>query len=894
MSKTRETIWRDRKDMILQRNRKTTAIALTLVLTIAAMTMAALLPTVQALDIPTFAWINIAPNPVGVNQQVFVNAFMSKPTPTAGMAGSGDQYENIKINIVKPDGRNDTIGPLRSDSTGGTWALYVPKQVGTYTFQMIYPGGTLVGGGTQFGGGGFNWTGSKLLPSISAPVTLTVQEEPIVPIYNSPPLPTEYWSRPIYGTNYAWGQLGGSWFGMAAPAFATTGQYDATGNFNPYSPAPNTGHVVWTKPTQTGGQVGAPISSDQMSQYTSTSIAINYFEPIVLNGILYYTRFAGVGSALLSWEAVDLHTGLTLWSRKCGETGNEVMRMGQNLRFHTVQEYGTVSYIWSTELAGFFQTPTFFALYDAWTGKWVANITTGIQNVAFLMDFTGEQQGSLLAYYANSTHLVLWNSTKCLTSGFSPFGPIVVTIRPSGTYNWSTGIQWAVPIPNNISGAIISPALSVAARTPEVILLRGYASPGMFQEMGYGYQITAGFNAKTGALLWGPLNQSTPYLQDVALLTARNGVYVLHNKDTDEAYGYSLTTGAQMWGPVKLTGNAWSTIARAAQIAYGNVYIWDFGGYVNALDLQTGEIKWTFTRGSAGYDTPFGVYTLWHFGTQSVADGKLFFSEGHMYDPPLFPNAQRLAINATTGELVWSLMSFTGRCPGAIADGFLVQWNSYDSQIYTIGKGPTATVVSASPKVFADGGSVLIEGMVTDESPGTKDSDRTARFPNGVPAIADENMSPWMEYVYMQQIKPKNATGVPVKLSIIDPNGNGVDIGTVTSDIDGTYAIAYTPRDPGMYKVTATFEGSESYFSSYGTTYFNVGPAAPAPSVTEVPTPTPPPTTVTPTPTQPVSPSPSEPIGPGAETPVEVYIAITAVIVIAAIAAAAVFLRKRQ
>jgi hypothetical protein len=452
-----------------------------------------------------------------------------------------------------------------------------------------------------------------------------------------------------------------------------------------------------------------------------------------------------------------------------------------------------------------------------------------------------------------------------------------------------------VPIANNISGVTISPSLSLSARTPEVLLMRAYASPGMFQEMGYGYQITAGYDAKTGALLWGPINQTMPYLQDVALLAARDGVYVMHNKDTDEAYGYSLETGAQLWGPVQLTGNAWSHIARAAQIAYGMVYIWDFGGFVNALDLKTGEIKWTFTRGDAGYDTPFGVYTIWHFGTHSVADGKLFFSEGHMYDPPLFANAQRLAINATTGELVWKLMSFTGRCPGAIADGFLVQWNSYDNQIYTIGKGPTATTATVQNDVITQGNSVLIKGMVTDESPGTKASDREARFPQGVPAVSDESMSPWMEYVYMQQVKPKNTTGVPVKLSVIDPNGNGVDIGTVTSDADGMYVLPYTPRDTGTYKVIATFEGSESYFTSYGTTYFTVV-AAPSPSVTSLPTPPTPPTetpivTATPPPT---SASPSEVPGPEAGPNTALYVAIATVVVIAVIAAAAIALRRRK
>ena len=140
------------------------------------------------------------------------------------------------------------------------------------------------------------------LTSESDTFTLIVQTDPI-PTYPMLPLPTEYWTRPIYATNYNWAALGGSWYGLATPAFATTGDYDATGNFQQYSTAPNTGHIMWTKPTHFGGQVGAPISADQMSQYMSTTIATNFFEPIILNGVLYYTEYAGPNAAKASWVA---------------------------------------------------------------------------------------------------------------------------------------------------------------------------------------------------------------------------------------------------------------------------------------------------------------------------------------------------------------------------------------------------------------------------------------------------------------------------------------------------------------------------------------------------------------------------------------------------------------
>ncbi len=878
--------------MSFKRSKSATALSLLLVFSIAFSMVAVLMP-VQALDIPTFALLTCAPNPAGVGQTVYINAFMSKPTPTAGMASTGDQYENIRIEITRPDGTRQTIGPLRSDSTGGTWASMIPNQVGTYSMQMFYPGQTLTGGGNVFGGGGV-WNGSKLLPSQSAVITFTVQQNPIRSPYSSPDLPTEYWSRPIYGTNWAWGQLGGNWFGLRAPAFATTGQYDAMGNVQLYSKAPNTGHIVWTKPTHFGGIAGGPINSDQESPYNSISIAINYFEPIILNGIIYYTEYSSISSAITGWKAIDLHTGEQIWSRTAGESGKEVIRMGQILRFHTVQEFGSAAFLWSTELAGFFQTPTFYSIYDAMTGKFLANITS-IQNPSYLLDTDAMQQGTLLGWYVSGDNLTMWNSTRMLTSAPSPFGSTVVTIRPSGNFNYTTGNQWAVPLPTTVGGVPIGGSLGVAAVTPEVVLARYYASPGMFQEMGYGYQITAGYNAKTGALMWGPINQTLPYLHDIALLAARNGVYVLHDKDTDEAYGYSLTNGQRIWGPVKLPGNAWSSISRSAEIVYGNVYIWDFGGYVNALDMQTGLIKWTFTPRSSGYDAPYGIYPLWHFGTQSIADGKIFLSEGSMYNPPIHP-AYRLAIDAYTGELVWKILSYSGRCPGAVADGYLLEWNSFDCQLYSFGKGPTATSIVASPKVSAVGNSMLIEGRVTDESPGTKTTTNVARFPDGVPAIADDCMSPWMEYVYMQQTKPTNITGVPVTLIVTDPNGVSQEIATVTSNTKGNFAYSWIPQTTGIYTITAKFAGSESYFGSEAETAIVASAAnavvvpTVAPTVTVAPTTTP---TIAPTFT--VAPSPTVAPTPGTGMSTEtLLIAGAAVVIIIAVIAAALVLRKRK
>jgi hypothetical protein len=128
------------------------------------------------------------------------------------------------------------------------------------------------------------------------------------------------------------------------------------------------------------------------------------------------------------------------------------------------------------------------------------------------------------------------------------------------------------------------------------------------------------------------------------------------------------------------------------------------------------------------------------------------------------------------------------------------------------------------------GSSINIKGTVTDISAGTKQNEQAARFPNGVPAISDANMSEWMAYVYMQKPKPTNATGVEVTIEVLDSNGNYRPIGKTTSDSNGFYSFEWKPDIEGKYTVTATFQGSQSYWPSHAETAFVVNQAVPTPT----------------------------------------------------------------
>ena len=159
-------------------------------------------------------------------------------------------------------------------------------------------------------------------------------------------------------------------------------------------------------------------------------------------------------------------------------------------------------------------------------------------------------------------------------------------------------------------------------------------------------------------------------------------------------------------------------------------------------------------------------------------------------------------------------------------------YNCYDGKLYAFGKGQTAVTVTAPTLPSTIGSNVLIQGTVTDQSPGQTAFNMPAA---GTPAVSDDSMTSWMQYQYMQQPKPTNATGVTVSLAALDPNGNIIQIGTTQSDSMGNFAYSWqAPSVPGLYRVTANFAGSESYYSSNAGTSFTIAESSPTSTPVQV------------------------------------------------------------
>ncbi|MGF3521632.1 MAG: hypothetical protein ACQXXJ_00865, partial [Candidatus Bathyarchaeia archaeon] len=110
------------------RNKLSTPIALILLAAMAtsAIFMSAVTAHTPPQNIPTFAYLTAAPNPVGVGQEVIIYMWLDKAPPTASGA-YGDRWKNFTLTITKPDGTTETQ-KFTSDPVGFAWFMYTPTE----------------------------------------------------------------------------------------------------------------------------------------------------------------------------------------------------------------------------------------------------------------------------------------------------------------------------------------------------------------------------------------------------------------------------------------------------------------------------------------------------------------------------------------------------------------------------------------------------------------------------------------------------------------------------------------------------------------------------------------------------------------------------------------------
>ena len=798
--------------MANSKSRATTiAISVFLMLAMAASLVA--LPTANAqAPTPSFAFIGATPNPVGVGQEVLIHVGVAQQ-----LQNTYEKWTGLTVTVTKPDDTTETLGPFKTDATGSTGTIYVPTMEGTYKLQTHFPAQPL--NLYDFFG---NLLGTQDYAADDSDILeLVVQANPI-PYYPGVPLPTEFWTRPINAQFHQWDTIAGNWL---RPAGSYT--MPPIPKYHPYNDdSPDTGHVLWTKQYALGGLSGG---ENGIYQYEmGDAYEGKFLGSVIINGKLYYNRYQSQGGSNVDQDvvAVDLHTGEELWVKNWD---NQRLAFGQEYYFDSFNYHGVFAYLWTT-------VGNTWHAYDPLTGRWIYSVT----DVPSGYNLYGPT-GNIYRYAVDTTNgwLAMWNLSRVVQPQ-TTHGPDDGSWRPFGrTFNGTTGYEWNVTIPTDLQGSVAHYSLDDRIFGTTSLSLFGYSGPSITS---WAISVKPGDEGRViFQKTWDTPSDTNLYLwTDVSF---EDGVFIISEKETIKYYGFSLDTGNLLWETdpehYLSTYDKWYGPA----YGYGKFFTGRQSGICTCYDIKTGDKLWAYEVKDVWSEVTYGLNfpIEFHF----LADGKICLSYGeHSPINPTGRGAPMVILNVTTGEVIWSLSWFNNWWGGhvLIGDSIMVGMNAYDNRLYAIGKGPTATTVSAAPKVSVYGDSVLVEGMVTDTSPGTEEYALTARFPNGVPAVSDANMSAWMEYVYMQFPRPTDVTGVEVVVEVLDPNNNFYEVGTATSDASGTFCCEFTPEVPGLYKVITKFEGSLSYYGSSAETYLKVEEA---PAETPPPSPTPAPMTDT-------------------------------------------------
>lgn len=760
--------------------------------------------------VDTEARLSFRPNPVGVGQSVLINAWTVPPLHASRY------FSNFTIVVTRPDGTQQifTKKSYRGDAT--TWVEFTPNTPGVWKIKFEFPGGYFPPGNYTIYPGAFvgpqvvNFRDSVYYkPSSDGPYELIVQDTP-VESWPPSPLPKDYWTRPVSPDNREWWSILG-WY----PSTGIVGKDDSywPDNTNkyaqslyryvPYVQAPDSPHIVWKRPGAIGGLIGGPL--EQIS-----------FEgggggpSIIYAGRCYQTLTKVVdGKPTSVWQCYDLRTGEIFWER------TEVTLVPTTVfirREPRAAVPGAEAYAGNLLVDLMYIGGGRIICYNPLTGDVRLNVS-----ISPLTTGTYYSTGS----YPDLTSLFL--TVRDLGPAAAPDRYRLINWTLEGTHiGAGYAYNYSVKIFNNVSWPFSSLGV-VDFETGVAVSTLSITNPGT--GTGIDAYIMAA-DLHTGQILWNNTAGVSYYVWPSETI-ADHGKVAIRFGD-GYIYCWDLRSGRRLWKS-EITSWPWATFGAYGISSYGGMIIVGQYDGIAAYDWDSGKVAWLYQyKAPYPYETPYQDNYPFFSGSPLIADGKVYMPNSeHTASQPITRGWKLHCVDALTGEGVWSLAG-TGTIM-AIADGYLVFSNSYDGCMYVIGKGPSSTTVEAPMTGITKGSSVVIRGTVMDVSPGTNDPAVALRFPYGVPAVSDESMSSWMEYVYMQKERPTDVKGVWVKLDAINVyTGEYTDIGGTLTDAAGFFTVAWTPPKEGLYTILATFPGSKSYWPSFAETSISVTAAPPA------------------------------------------------------------------
>ncbi len=625
-------------DKLLVKSNAHKAIAIFLTVIMATSVLFFIQPIVSAQytsmpDRDTDTNVGVTPTLIGLGQEVTINVFVY-PAPS-GPTYEGqhlvDQYNggfaNVSVTITHPDGTAESFKPIditlasvginepgRTQIVGHLMFIYKPSTVGNYTISANFPGQIYTTDNI--------YEPAKLSvfykpSSTSAPTRFTVQQEQVSAgiLDGSPwsPLPENYWENPVQTDNREWAAISGDW---------PQRTYDILGsNYNPYSTAPNSPHILWARTVSSSGLIGGVFDSlpyDQSGSASGSAPAPKI--GAVIDGKIYRQLANGY------YECVDLRTGVQLWT----SAGSVFQAQRLDLPFQTgtqAHEGGIASWLWggiSMSTNGNGGTNWYrYSTYDGHTLQTITNVPKDLTSVKF-------EDGDPIAWVVQA-NLALWNTTEPMKLPYVNlikwnFSKMVSTVIYSNIYsnNWNDGIEWNVSAQtgdivdigdNNFRGPTCMPfrdANVVIVRTPNAM------------------QIMAGFDYTTGAFLW--KNNATVLNLDVLLegfATTPSGPHIMKDGASPYFVAYDVKTGHEIWrasdGELP-----WGAIPCYSVVYHNGInFFGSYDGHVYAYNNADGKLVWISDYNGQQFET---VYNNQPFNGHAIgADGKLFFSSATTY-----------------------------------------------------------------------------------------------------------------------------------------------------------------------------------------------------------------------------------------------------------------------
>ena len=366
--------------------------------------------------------------------------WLDKTITGALMTGNNIRFHNYKLTITAPDGTTTTkTWEIVQDTTSSQSYTFTPNQVGTYNFTFDFPGQTYTWNTTttpDLAAASAAYYGDYYMPS-NATCTLTVTEEATTSATGGTAMPTEYWSRPIFGENNEWYSIS-HLTGSATQAQPQLHQGYGSCYRDEYVGS-QTAHIMWTKPIQDGGIVGGNlINSSGASFFEGTAYLGRYKNPIIVAGKLYYTE--PVSFIRCSHRRQQSVLTYALVKNTGAEADVPALSHALVWDVQNPNQHGTFNPL----LVARSRTPHGWH-YDAYTGNFLFNATnvpTGTTEVGP----NGEYLIYTLTNYGTTAnpnwYLARWNSTKLWTFGNTPSIATTVDASTAARYDFNVSVTF--------------------------------------------------------------------------------------------------------------------------------------------------------------------------------------------------------------------------------------------------------------------------------------------------------------------------------------------------------------------------------------------------------------------------------------------------------------------